>query len=100
MKDFDWERDIQNERDCNSDPAKIWVSTYIKHDGTVVKGYCRDRREHEIPHPPNGVRPYINTIKGRARYLKTEVGDVGDYKTRDGYYVLHNGKYHDIYVVE
>ena len=44
MKDFDWERDIQNERDCNSDPAKIWVSTYIKHDGTVVKGYCRDMR--------------------------------------------------------
>jgi hypothetical protein len=100
MKEFDWRKDMQDESSCNENPSKIWVNTYIKQDGTVVKGYCRDRTEHEIPHPPEGVKPYINTIKGRARYLRTEMDRVGDYRTKDGYYVLHNGKYHDIYVIE
>lgn len=43
MKEFDWRKDMQDESSCNENPSKIWVNTYIKQDGTVVKGYCRDR---------------------------------------------------------
>jgi len=44
----------------------------------------------------------INTTDGKAKYLHTEVesrdGSWDDsYTTDDGYYVIHDGKYHHVY---
>ena len=100
MAYFDWAKDNLDEKECNGDYRKIWVKTYIKNDGTIVKGHCRDRQSHEIPHPPSGVKPFIGTARGRARYYTTEEGEPSDWRTSDGYWVVHNGKKHHVYVVE
>lgn len=51
------------------------------------------------------VKPYINTVSGRARYVKTEVeDDYGNwnnrYSTNSGYWVIHEGRRHHIYEVK
>ncbi len=55
-----------------------WVEGYHRKDGTYVRGFCRMR-----------------TLRGDAIYEKTlstqELWD-GDYSTRNGYYVHHDGK--------
>ena len=51
-----------------------------------------------------GVKPSIGTAAGEAFYVKTEVEDKhgrwnDDYYTRDGYWVIHEGKKHHVYKV-
>jgi predicted RNA-binding Zn-ribbon protein involved in translation (DUF1610 family) len=51
------------------------------------------------------VKPYINTVLGRARYKETEVEDEYEnwsnrYSTNRGEFVIHKGKRHHIYEVE
>ena len=46
----------------------------------------------------------INTVQGKAFYVRTEVEDKEErwndsYSTQDGYYVIHEGKEHHIYQV-
>lgn len=46
----------------------------------------------------------INTVAGIAHFVKTEVENEqgrwnDNYATRDGYWVTHHGKYHDVYRV-
>jgi hypothetical protein len=46
----------------------------------------------------------INTIAGKAFFVKTETEDESgrwddDYETKYGYWVIHRGKQHDIYKV-
>jgi hypothetical protein len=48
------------------------------------------------------VGTFIDTVGGRAKYIYTEVEDKSgkwndDYWTRDGYWVIHDGKQHHIY---
>jgi hypothetical protein len=50
-----------------------------------------------------GAKPYINTIDGTKWYYKTEVEDEqgrwnDSYETIRGEYVIHNGKYHHVYM--
>jgi len=52
----------------------------------------------------SGVSPMINTIVGKALFVRTEKEDESgrwndNYYTRDGYFVLHRGKKHDVYKV-
>ena len=47
----------------------------------------------------------INTIQGKAEYVKTEVEDKNgnwndNYYTKDGYYVIHEGNKHHVYKVK
>lgn len=49
--------------------------------------------------------PFIETVAGRARYIGTETEDArgrwnDSYSTRDGYYVVHHGELHDVYLVD
>jgi len=44
----------------------------------------------------------IDTVAGKAFFIKTEVEDESgrwhdDYWTRDGYYVIHEGRRHHVY---
>lgn len=44
----------------------------------------------------------IDTVAGKAFFVKTEVEDESgrwndDYWTKDGYWVIHRGKEHDVY---
>jgi len=68
-----------------------------------VKGFVKSRlhrlrtRAFTVPHT-------IDTVAGVATYVKTEVEDRygrwnDDYWTRDGYYVIHEGKRHHVYKV-
>ena len=46
----------------------------------------------------------INTCQGIAQFIRTEVEDKDgkwndNYYTRDGYYVIHEGKKHHVYKV-
>jgi len=47
---------------------------------------------------------FIKTVAGRAKYVKTEIEDKlgrwnDDYATKYGYWVIHEGKQHHIYLV-
>ena len=47
---------------------------------------------------------HIDTIRGRALYIRTEEEDAhgrwnDNYYTRDGYYVIHEGRLHHVYQV-
>jgi hypothetical protein len=49
-------------------------------------------------------RRTINTIQGVAEFVKTEVEDAfgrfdDSHSTRDGFYLLHEGKKHHVYKV-
>jgi hypothetical protein len=51
-----------------------------------------------------GVSPMINTIAGKALFVRTEKEDKSgrwndNYSTRDEYWVIHRGKKHDVYRV-
>jgi len=51
------------------------------------------------------VKPYIDTMDGRAQYMKTEVenayGNWNDnYYISRGEYVIHEGQKHHVYVVK
>lgn len=51
------------------------------------------------------VEPHINTVLGRAKYVKTEIedeyGNWNDrYSTNRGIFVIHKGRKHHIYEVE
>lgn len=53
---------------------------------------------------PEGVARSINTVAGKAYYETTEVEDEHGnwnqrYATRDGYWVIHDGKKHHVYKV-
>ena len=44
----------------------------------------------------------INTVAGVATFVVTLSDrelDAGDYSTRDGYWVIHRGVWHDVYKV-
>jgi hypothetical protein len=50
------------------------------------------------------VAPMIDTVAGKALFIKTEIEDKygrwnDDYWTREGYYVIHRGKKHHVYKV-
>jgi hypothetical protein len=49
-------------------------------------------------------KPTIETVNGTAHYVTTKLENDGrwhdDYYTKDGYYVIHEGKRHHIYKVE
>jgi hypothetical protein len=50
---------------------------------------------------PN-VKPYIDVVGGRAKFVKTEIEDSlgrwnDNYYIRDGYWVIHEGKRHHVY---
>ena len=52
-----------------------------------------------------GAKPTINVIGGKARYIGTEIEDENgnwndDYNVKDGYYVIHQGNKHHIYLKE
>jgi hypothetical protein len=47
----------------------------------------------------------IKTVKGKATFVKTEVEDKfgrwnDKYRTKDGYYVIHEGKKHHVYYLK
>lgn len=47
----------------------------------------------------------IRTVKGKAIFVKTEVEDKfgrwnDKYRTKDGYFVIHKGKKHHVYMVK
>lgn len=51
-----------------------------------------------------GAKSFIDTIAGRAYYVRTEIEDehgkwYDNYWTRDGYWVIHEGKNHHVYKV-
>jgi hypothetical protein len=57
----------------------------------------REKRER-------GVAPTIDTVAGKALFIKTEIEDKhgrwnDDYYTKDGYWVIHHGKKHHVYKV-
>lgn len=46
--------------------------------------------------------PYIDTVAGKAKLFKIEIEDDNEkwndtYLTRDGFWVIHKGKYHFVY---
>jgi hypothetical protein len=48
------------------------------------------------------VPEFIDTVRGKVYFVKTEVEDKygkwkDDYYTKDGYWVIHRGKEHDVY---
>ena len=50
------------------------------------------------------VKPTIGMAGGTAYYVHTEIEDKygrwnTSWRTRDGYWVIHRGKYHDVYKV-
>lgn len=68
-----------------------------------VRGFLKSRF-HRLRTRPFSVPHTINTVAGVATYVKTETEDKygrwnDDYWTRDGYYVIHDGKRHHIYKV-
>jgi hypothetical protein len=51
-----------------------------------------------------GVAPTIDTVVGKALFVRTEKEDKSgrwndSYYTRDGYWVIHQGKKHHVYKV-
>lgn len=51
-----------------------------------------------------GVAPMIDTVAGKALFVRTEKEDKSgrwndNYYTRDGYWVIHRGKKHYVYKV-
>ena len=46
----------------------------------------------------------INTVQGRAEYVRTELEDKDErwndsYRTKDGYFIIHEGSEHHVYKV-
>lgn len=52
-----------------------------------------------------GVPEYINVMGGRAKFVRTDVEDSlgrwsgSDLRTRDGYWVIHEGNRHHVYLL-
>ena len=51
-----------------------------------------------------GIPPMIDTIAGKALFIRTEKEDKfgrwnDRYYTKEGYWVIHRGKKHDVYKV-
>ena len=97
-----------SEKNNCSDRGKYYVEGYVKRDGTWVKGYCRERTSSELPrfgYEQYGAEPYIRFGGRRSNYIKTEMSDPeghynGRWNSKDGYHVIHNGKYHHVYKEE
>ena len=50
-------------------------------------------------------KPYIDTFKGKAKFVKTEIEDKygrwdDHWKTTSGEFVIHEGKKHHVYKVK
>lgn len=57
---------------------------------------------HKIEKRP--LIPSIDTVAGKAFYVRTEIEDKqgrwnDSYQTREGYYVIHEGKKHHVYKI-
>lgn len=54
---------------------------------------------------PN-VRPFIDVLGGRAKFVRTDIEDSlgrwsgSDLETRDGYWVIHEGNMHHVYFLK
>lgn len=86
---------------------QIHVREYLKKDGTNVTDH--NRKIEKIPERETYKKPYcepsptIQTVAGIAKLVRTEYDTdghwKGNYNTKDGYWVVHDGSRHHIYQV-
>jgi hypothetical protein len=64
----------------------------------------KEREKGFVTKREKGVAPIIDTVAGKALFVRTEKEDEfgrwnDNYFTKDGYWVIHQGKKHHVYKV-
>jgi len=80
----------------------------LRNDGILIsskdeKFLLKQARFRDKPYLRFGAKPKIQTLKGTAYYVRTDVEDDQEHwagnnlSTNDGFYIIHTGKLHHIY---
>jgi len=98
--------EIFDEENLNKSETKFTIKK-LEDDGMNFdkdsKKFLLEQAEWRAkPYRRFGAKPIISTAFGEKKYLKTEVEDENgkwkdNYSTKDGFFVIHDGRRHHIY---